>query len=131
MSGIRNNSRRGIITTTEREIANKKQNSFELKNVANTVIATTNSHSGAMSFEVSNVDDNDLSLTVTVNIEMSVSGSGSNWQLATDSAGDDLTYTLAQGAVIMDAISGIPKGTNLRIVVVTAATGNLIVTTRQ
>lgn len=128
MSNMRDSSRKGYVRVTSKEGPNKQESTVVLTGVANQPIAVTNSYSGGMSFEVSN-SDSDLSGPATVNVEMSVSGK--NWEQATDANGDDLTYILAVGATIMEAISGIPLGTNLRLVVVEALTGTLYITTRQ
>jgi hypothetical protein len=125
---IRNYRRKGYNRVDKYEADNKQQSTVDLKSVANRVIAVTKSYSGGMSFEVSN-SAADLSGAATINIEMSISGD--NWEQAVDSNGTDLTYSLSSGNTIMDAISGIPEGTLLRIVVVESLTGVLIVTTRQ
>jgi len=130
MSNLRDSSRKGYARVTQKEGPNLKKNSVILTGVANTPIAVTNSYSGGMSFEVSN-PDSDLSASATINVQISVSGSGDNWAQATDSIGEDLTYTLDSGGVLIDAISGIPLGTPLRLIVVEAITGTLEISTRQ
>lgn len=125
---MRDSSRKGYVRVTQKEGPNKQESTVVLTGTANQPIAVTNSYSSGMAFEVSD-SNSDLSGSATVNVEMSVSGK--NWEQATDANGDAFTYTLAVGATIMEAISGIPLGTNLRLVVVEALTGTLVVTTRQ
>ncbi len=130
MSNQRDNSRKGYIRTTQKEGPNLKQDTVILSGLANTPIAVTNSYSGAMSFEVAN-PSSDLSGSATINVQISVSGVGDNWIQATDSNGDNLTYTLTAGSVVIEAISGIPLGTPLRLIVVETVTGTLEIAKRQ
>ena len=127
MSTRTDTTRKGYERVARREASNKQSNTVILKET-DQPIAVTNSYSGGMSFEVSN-PSSDLSGPATINVEMSVSGV--NWEQATDANGDDFTYTLAAGATIMEAISGIPEGTLLRLVLSGSVTGTLEVTTRQ
>jgi len=127
MPSNRNFSPKGYHRVARKELANLKKITTILAQT-DQPIAVTNSYSGGMSFEVSN-PSSDLSGVATINVEMSVSGT--NWIQATDSSGDDFTYTLAAGETIAEAISGIPQGTKLRLILSGSVTGTLEIATRQ
>ncbi|GAG79003.1 unnamed protein product, partial [marine sediment metagenome] len=89
MSTRSDTTRKGSVKALRKEGPNKQSKTVIL-NQTDQPIALTNSYSGGMSFEIANSAD-DLSDSATINVEMSVSGS--NWEQATDSTGDDFTYT--------------------------------------
>lgn len=124
--GIRQHRSLGTSFVHNREADTIQKSTITLRE-ANQVIASTKSYSSGMSFEVANLAAN-LSGSATVNIQMSVSGT--NWVQAVDANGNNFTYTLTSGGVVIDAITGIPEGTPLRIVVVENLTGTLEIATR-
>lgn len=127
--------RNGIVKSNSNQVQFNKQierdnfikESFILNGGGAQYYALRSAVNGYLVYQLSDPDSN-LSGALTINLEMS--NDGSNWLQATDSNGDDITHILTVGGSVMEKLSDVNPFVKLRLSLVSAVTGEILISVR-